>query len=229
MKKLIDIFSPTDTKVKEDIKRIDNLIHGDIFLKGIGINSLELEKPVTFPVIDNYLKAAEMLLSESMYSMPEPWAYQCFMEVWEEEDGRIMHGSELSRVEGIEINKYLEQKQQDYGYFTNDMFELIKGKYVQHDVKEFLLGTNASKEDIEDWIAEDLEYVICDSFPNEIEGFISGLIKTSFYIGLEESPFYTRVLEAFETGGIPAGWVGATPENGGGTPKNCLQLLHYGA
>lgn len=229
MKKLIDIFSPTDTKVTEDIKRIDNLIHGDIFLKGIGINSLELEKPVAFPVIDNYLKAAEMLLSESMYSMPEPWAYQCFMEVWEEEDGRIKFSSTMSSEKRIKINEYLEEKKEMYGDFTGDMFNLINGKYVQHDVKEFLLGTNASKEDIEDWIAEDLEYVICDNFPNEIEGFISGLIETSFYIGLENSAFYTRILEAFETGGIPAGWVGATPENGGGTPKNCLQLLHYGA
>jgi hypothetical protein len=229
MKKLIDIFEPQKPEVQRDIVRIDQIIQSDLFLQGLGVFAKELKIPRGFPIVDNYLKAAEMLLSESIYSTPEPWPYQCFMEVWEEEDGRIQFSSSMSSDEGIRIDNYIEERRQKYdGDFTADMFEHMQFSYKKHRIKEFLLQTHPSLEGIEGWIMEDPEYIICNNFKNEIEGFIWRLIKTSFYIGLNNSSFYARIIEIFETGGIPAGWVGPTPENGGGKPVDCLQLLHYG-
>lgn len=227
MKKLIDIFIPLNEECEEDISRIDALIHSKNFLKGLGKNAHILQMPKDFPIVDNYLKAAEMLLSESIYDTPKPWPYQCFMEVWEEEDGRIKFNSSLSDVDRIKIGDDIERKKNQYGDFGGDIFKLIKLQYDRHEIKEFLLNRVTPIEDTEEWISDNPEDIICNGFPNEIEGFINGLINTSFYIGLKKSPFYARILDAFETGGLPAGWIGQKPEDGG-NPKNCIQLLHYG-
>ncbi len=228
MKRLIDILLPQEENCKKDISRIDALIHSEMFLKGFGESAHLLQKPQDYPIVDNYLKAAEMLLSESIYDLPKPWPYQCFMEVWEEEDGRIKYDSSLSNENRIKLRDYIEDKKKQYGDFNGDLFKLIKNQYDRHEIKDFLLNQITPINDIEVGISDNPEHVICNNFPNEIEGFINGLINTSFYIGLKESPFYIRILEAFETGGLPAGWKGPTPVNGG-KPIDCLQLLHYGS
>ena len=53
-------------------------------------------------------------------------------------------------------------------------------------------------------------------------------IDTALLGGMNRSPIFTRMLEAFETGGIPCGWLGPLLPEDGGDPVRAIALLHFG-
>lgn len=226
MKSLIERFDPQDKKVRNDISRIDNVLHSDIFLKALGNQAQKLTLPQDFPICQNYLKAAEMLVSETIYDTPKPWVYQCFMEIYEEENGRIYFKSGLDNLKSQEISAHIRAKKGDNEQFDQYILDLVNTRYIRYQISETLTALEISVDNVEDWLHEPA-YVVNNIFLNEIYGWIDGLIDASYYCGLENSPFYHRICEAFETGGIPAGWIGPKPDEGG-KPEDCLQLLHYG-
>jgi hypothetical protein len=181
----------------------------------LGCNANSAPSAAEFPIVTDINLACLQMTSQEMWDLPKPWPYQYFPGVVEDEAARLEFETGLSKSKRAELN---EQYQVNIDGFVTACFDLIERKFNEYGVKDFLkanIGTGK------------IEF-INDVLQNEIQAYVQ-LMLAGVYFGssLSQSPLFYRMYEAFKTGGIPCGWVGSLPEDGG-DPKTCLQLLHFG-
>jgi hypothetical protein len=214
---ILDFFHTDSEVTRRDLLHINSLISSDIFLKGLGKDAKTIVISTEFPIICDIVYAQKIMTSQDIWDMPEPWPYQYFPGVIE--DG-IEHSKHATYEQRVELRKIISKNSDLFGQF---LWEVIQEKYRKHNINEYLAATVKSKK----YEYEFLEFIVNNSFKNDIHGYISYLIDAAYYGGISASPIFQRVYTAFMTGGIPCGWVGPLPENGG-DPKLCMQLLHFG-
>ena len=212
---IFDYFDTDDPLTRRDLKRIDDLLESDVFLKALGIEAHTLLVPEGFPIVTDIVRAEKMLHDQDVWDTPEPWPYQYFAEITD----RINPYKYVTFEERKRIDK---NRQKNIDAFTKSFFYFLEAKYKEYQIVRFLSDSvDISKEDESDTLE------IIDSFKNDIDAFIDHLIYASYFGGIDASPEHKRIYEAFLTGGMPCGWVGPLPENGG-DPKKCMQLMHFG-
>ncbi|MCF2860484.1 hypothetical protein L1286_23760 [Pseudoalteromonas sp. SMS1] len=54
------------------------------------------------------------------------------------------------------------------------------------------------------------------------------MMGAAIFGGLENSPISQRILDCYRLGGMPGGWVGPLPDDGG-LAKDCIELYHLGS
>jgi len=224
--KLCDELETDNPVTQHDLGRIDKLVASDIFLKALGNRSREVPLPDGFPIQTNILLIGELMTCQAVYDLQEPWPYQYFTGIIE--DG----------VPGYEYVSYEEYARIRKLFLTSKTLDelgekisiLIDERYERYGIREFLFE-KASKQTKQNIIVEECRIPVPDIvdciLPNAIHGMLGYLVETAYLGGIEKSLVYKRFYDAFQTGGIPCGWIGPLPENGG-DPKECLQLLHYG-
>lgn len=103
------------------------------------------------------------------------------------------------------------------------LLEHIDAVYEKHDVKNHLRKNSVSSQLDE----KRFEDIVDLTFKNNIDGFITYIIDAAYLGGLDKSPIFERMLEGFETGGFPCGWLGPLPEDGG-DPVESIAVFHLG-
>jgi len=99
--------------------------------------------------------------------------------------------------------------------------ELLK-KIEKHGILENLSAL--SENDIDQ---KRLEEIVKEVYPNAVAGHFMSLAAASLFGGVESWPIADQFYKCFEIGGMPTGWVGSLPAEGG-LPNECMQLLHFG-
>jgi hypothetical protein len=212
---ILDYFSSDDSIVQRDLKKIDDLVNSSKFLMALGCNANSAPSAAEFPIVTDINLACLQMTSQEMWDLPEPWPYQYFPGVIEDEAARLEFKTGLSKSKRAKLN---EQYQCNIDGFVTACFALINKRFNEYGVENFLTIKMG---------CEDFEFVN-DVLQNGIQAYLQ-LMLAGIYFGpsLSQSSLFYRMYEAFITGGIPCGWVGSLPEDGG-EPKACLQLLHFG-
>ncbi|MBT2971690.1 MAG: hypothetical protein KME56_17455 [Candidatus Thiodiazotropha sp. (ex Ctena orbiculata)] len=212
---IFDYFEADDPLKHRDLQRIDDLLSSDHFLKALGKDAHALMVPDDFPVVTDVIYAEKMLHSQEIWDMPEPWPYQYFADI----TGRINPYDHVTIEERIEIEKI---RKKNIDAYTKNIILFLDSKYEEYQITQFLCESVDHEKFQKDVVVE-----IIRSFQSDIDAFIDNMIYASYYGGIDASPEIKRIYEAFLTGGIPCGWVGPLPEDGG-DPNKCMQLLHFG-
>ncbi|MBS9718000.1 hypothetical protein ACFFUT_07325 [Pseudohalocynthiibacter aestuariivivens] len=216
---VLDFIEVDDAIKKRDLEQIELLLKDDIFLKAIGINAQQMEKPEYFSVLTDVKKAHEMMTSQEIWDLPEPWPFQYFVGVVEDEAGRLKYENGLVNEERLRLGRVFRSKFDD---FSRNFFEIVSDSFRRNEVRSFLAST------LEGVVVDEQNFQeIINVFFNEIHNYISRIIEGICYAGMDQSPLFKQMYKAFLTGGIPCGWIGPLPEDGG-EPSECLQILHFG-
>ncbi|KKD57840.1 hypothetical protein RN22_24240 [Grimontia sp. AD028] len=214
-----DLFPFNDGLKNNDLDKIDDLVCSNGFLGGLGVCAKEKHLTLDFPHLHDVSKSYEMMTSQEIWDLPEPLPYQYFPGILEDEAGRLQYETGLNNTERENIAKVYRAGVDRLGLY---LFDKIDGAYTRHNIEVFLSDVTCEHSH-----EKGLDWIIKNGIRNEIEGYFEYIVKGICYGGLYKSPIFSRVYEAFLTGGIPCGWVGPTPEDGG-EPVNSIQLLHFG-
>ena len=201
-----DYFETDDEQHIKWLTALDDLIKSDLFLKAVGVNAAAVSQQHDFKIITDMDKAYEMMCSQEVWDLPEPWPFQYFPGVLEFEVGRLAYKNGLSDEERRRIHN-LEGKQ--YDNFKDYIKQIILEKGKHEGVCD-LYGHSRG---------EEILYQLSD--------YISYIVTGILYAHLEGSPIYYRFFQAFQTGGFPCAWVGEAPEDGG-KAEDCLQIFYLG-
>jgi len=186
----------------------------------LGVRAEDCSIPADFPVVAEIARAVELNIPQELWDLAEPWPYQDIHGVVEEETGRLYYRTGISR-QGLK--KMDETHSEFYRQIAMPLLRHIDATFDKHDVVEHLTATCRS----EKMDQATFRRISFDWFKNNIDGFITCIARTAFYGGLGKSPIFTRMLEAYETGGFPCGWLGPLPEDGG-DPVKAIAVLHLG-
>lgn len=215
------LFETDDPVTRSDLERIHTLLENDIFLKGLGVNANDCLVPDDFPLVADIATAKEFILPQDLWDLPEPWPYQDFVGVVEEEAGRLYYRTGIPEDRRKEIKELSGRNTREFEPY---LLDIIDFSYQRHHIDEYLREHGRSGPIDE----KKFDHIVHGVFQNNIHGFIWYIIKAAYYGGLDNSPIFKRMLEAFETGGTPCGWLGPLPEDGGNDPIKAVTLLHFG-
>lgn len=196
------------------------MVEGEAFLKGLGVRAAECPISDKYPIVSTFAEAEEYMSPKLLDDVPDPWPYQVFYLMVDEEIGRIKFSSGLPK----EFRK-LRQRQ----FFENDT------EFTMHIIKRIEIAYKVNSiyemEKAQSYRQESKEVNVfghrCTKIMDQIGAYIHRMIEAAHYTTLSDSPLFTRMLEAFETGGMPCGWLG-TDILDGGDPKDAVVLLHMG-
>lgn len=206
--KIRKIISSIDNyQIREDLRKLVDLVEYPLFLKGIGAKADQCPVVSEFRVIRSYAEAAKTMTDQSVWDLSEPWPYQYFPDIVESENGRLMYSNGLSAEKLAQIDRYCEKFISSIRIYFYEKIDSLREKYNFREI----ISNDSVGEKINHTIEESLMY----------------LINFCTYGGFATSPILCRFYEAFLTGGAPCAWVGPLPEDGG-DPKDCLQILYRG-
>ena len=199
----------------QDLQKLDNLVSGDTFLKTLGGPYGADLAATGFPIVNDIFLAHDMMTSQEMWDLPEPWPYQYFVGIVEDEAGRVKFRTGLNKEKYSTLRQSLSGRTDQ---LSLKLFEHLNAIYDKYGVKKFAERFSDTTK---------AEYILLDSFQNEVFAYLHYMIQGALFAGLDNSPVFQRMYEAFLTGGIPCGWVGPLPEDGGEAVE-CMQLFHLG-
>ncbi len=55
------------------------------------------------------------------------------------------------------------------------------------------------------------------------------MVHACYFGAIEEDPCSQRLFQAYQTGGMPCGWLGLVDYQDGADPKECIALFHMHA
>lgn len=218
---IFEIFNASfSDRLEADLARIEKMLLSPKFLQGIGKNSSEMSVISDVPVITDLVIAHNLMTSQEIWDLPEPWPYQYFVGEVEEAISKHSYGIGMASSERRHRLGLFKENLDSLG---SKILSRLKQVYEQHDIVNFLCQ-NSSLES-----KEKLIFYAENSFQNSIEAYIEGMIKVSFLSGLDTSNFFVRMIELFEMGGLPCGWLGGVRYENGADPKECMAMLYFGS
>jgi len=215
-----DYFRTDDPVTRVDMERIGALIYGDMFLKGLGVHAKHMVAPPGFSIVTDIVQVDEYISPKVLWDLPEPRPYCELHGVIEEEAGRLQFTTGIPDERREEIDRTMEIEGSRFG---DQLFDLILLKYRQNDIENHLFSFGNGEQFEEKFF----KHVALDLLQNSIYGSIRNLIDAAYFGGLEASPIFERIIQGFETGGMPCGWLGPQPRDGG-DPIAAVALLHFG-
>lgn len=209
-----------DPLVQSELRRIDAMLCGDDFLNGLGVNAKNAPSSAGFPVVTDVVRARELMVPGRLDDFPDPKPYQEFYAVI---------GDEAERMEAQSGSS--ESRRVDLGYSTFAFsLELIRLVFKhaalaidQHQARDNFLRAGGGRQ----FGDKNFTWFTDEFVPNYISSLVYHVIQAVYLVGLDGSRINMRVLEAFETGGMPCGWLGPLPEDGG-DPVDAIAVLHFG-
>ncbi|WP_010382884.1 hypothetical protein [Pseudoalteromonas rubra] len=148
---------------------------------------------------------------------PEKWEFQNLPYLLDDEQGRILYGDVVD-VDALEKRYKLlrEGFLKDFGVLPHERMSALRTR--EHDLAMqtafSLTSTN-------------VEYIFHHLIPDIVHAHFVMIVDAAIFGGLDNSPILKRVLDCYRLGGMPGGWVGPLPEDGG-TPEQCMELYHLG-
>lgn len=215
-----DFFHTEDPSTRRDLERVDELVCGETFLKGLGKFASDAPSPKGFPVVSDIVKADELLIPSDLYELPEPWPYQELYGVIEEESGRIQYRTGVPQAQ---INSIFLAMDRKSSKFDTALLGRVDEIYKKEKVIDQFRDSGNVEALGEKHFARFSEVLV----PHNIHAHVHYIILAAYYGGIDKSPLFKRMFEAFQTGGFPCGWLGPLPEDGG-DPREAIAVLHFG-
>jgi len=209
-----------DPLVASELTRIDAMLCGEDFLKALGVNARSAPSNAGFSVVTDLVQARTMMFDYWPYDLTDTEPNPPFSDVITDEE---------ARMEGC-CGLY-ESRRVDLAYavsaFSPELVSLVYRHvmrvFEKHQIRKNLLRAGGGGQ---------MRHTSLTSFTDELlPHYVSSLVyhlnRAVCLVGLDNSPINMRVLEAFETGGMPCGWIGPLPEDGG-DPVDAIAVLHFG-
>ncbi|KZW98150.1 hypothetical protein JL49_25145 [Pseudoalteromonas luteoviolacea] len=209
-------------QIAEDLKKIEAVYTGENFLSGLFLNSRLPDNLEGFRVY-NDVKCIDMRIETSgdYYDNPDNYPFRHFPDILEDESGRITYRGVYSFDEAMNIQ---DQYEGLVNQFTSKFGKIVDNALAVH-LDDSTYSKIAAHADMPtkhvQWLFERcLSYVVHSNFIMMVDAAVLG--------GLENSPISQRILDCYRLGGMPGGWVGPMPEDGG-LAKDCIELYHLGS
>lgn len=210
-----EIYKPIDDESAKSLGRLNNLLESEIFLAGLGYRCSDFPIGSDFPVVKDIQRAHYLMSSQEMWDETQPTDEKYFVGVVEDSVDRYLHyGSD----EPKRTKQYSDKMDEFSIFFRTKILSIISDQNIIDYVHEKQAGS-LSKKEVEQYIVEEFAY--------EMEAYLISLILGSYCGGLEIWPVANHMAICFETGGMPCGWIGPEYEDGG-TPQQCMQVMHFG-
>ncbi|RZM69424.1 hypothetical protein C3B51_23510 [Pseudoalteromonas rubra] len=208
--------------VKRELGLVQQVYTQDAFLKGLFLGSRLPEDLEGFRVFKDPINLDFRIQTPDYCNdEPEKWEFQNLPYILDDEQGRVTSEGVYSdfnyRLAVQEkYKKVLWGFTDDFGAFPHQRISALRTK--EHDLamqKNFsLTSTN-------------VEYIFHHLIPDIVHAHFVMIVDAAIFGGLDNSPILKRVLDCYRLGGMPGGWVGPLPEDGG-TPEQCMELYHLG-
>ncbi|MDK1286643.1 hypothetical protein [Pseudoalteromonas umbrosa] len=209
-------------QIAEDLKEIEAVYTSRTFLSGLFLGS-NIPKNIEGIRVYNDAKEIDMRIETTgnYYDNPDSYDFEHFPDILEDETGRIRYQGTYSYEEAVKLEENFKALT---SHFTGNF-----GKFVDNVLAAHIDSTSYSKiaEHAEmplkhvHWLFERcLSYVVHANFIMMVDAAILG--------GLKNSPISQRMLDCYRLGGMPGGWVGPLPKDGG-LARDCMELYHLGS
>lgn len=213
-------FDVCDPSMSSDLRRIDELLKWEGFLQGLGLQSKGLALPGGFPVVADVPRARHILVPGNADVPWEHCRHEEFCDIVSDEVVRLETCNEFEQSSKNQRDSELWKGRR--GLF-DDVEKLVIDALELHDVRRNFLENGRGDRLSDRQFASFIDMHI----PHYAVHFIYYMVRAVYFGGLAKSRIHTRILEAFETGGFPCGWLGPLPENGG-DPVRAVAVLHFG-
>ncbi len=216
---ILDTIQTDSEQIQRDVQRIKRLLESEAFFGGLQKHPSPLSPQwEPFTVTDPIL-AMSMIYSQQYWGQPEPWPYQYFCGELASATGRIAY---------VLVDKDRYERANEILYevidpFLDEVTALIEAKFNPTNIPDSVVGVS----DIRDINLDKTEDKGVDLMTENAAAFLWETLQAVYLIGLDDAPFHARVLEAFEAGGLPCGWVGPVWEEGG-DPEKSVRMFHLG-
>ena len=216
---LRDIYTPIDDKSELCLIKAQELLASDSLLKGLGQFSHTCPIPVSANVIRNFARADYLMNSKLMRDDPENQKNgdQYFQQIL---DGAVSQ-YEQNKYSSREAEKRLQPTYGKNEELKAYLKQIINKAYERNDVRQ-LLSAMYTDPDL-----KGVERHLDTNYPDIIFTCISSYIRAGYLGGTESWSVCQHLFHSLESGGIPTGWIGPLPENGG-VAEDCLQIIHFG-
>jgi len=211
MKEVFEFLKPNNIQTEKNLYRIDRLIRSENFLQGLGANANSLDYDDSYLVTGSIVEACKLLRSQEVLHLEKPWPYHMFCD---EQSFAIKLLSESS------------EKRADSDWDGNGVFEYLceveEYRLIKLRNELNLLQVNNDL----DRQKSSINNAIDSLFDGEIFELLENFVNAAYYSEFHNSPFWNRVTDFYEVGGLPCGWLGGKSIADGGKPENCLVMCH---
>jgi hypothetical protein len=210
------LYKPIDEASEQSLERLNALAESDRFLAGLGFRCHEYKIDSAYPVVRDYSRAYYLMVSQEMWDQTEPADEKYFVGVVEDSVDQFR---DFDNTEQTRRSQYCAEHMDDFGAYMRNRTAMA---FKENKIFEYVPDGH-SGDPPAGFLDED-SYSI---FVNEIDAYFLRMILGSYFGGLEKWPVASHLLQCFESGGMPCGWVGPEFEDGG-DPQACMQVLHFG-
>jgi len=203
-------FDTEDAGLREVVERLRALVTSERLLVGLGKDAGQVEIPPGFGVQTDLDLAQRMAYGDDMYGVPEPLPFEPFLDV--------MNNSVSASDAGIRPSDKPQQPMQkgfrEFGWGSETAI-LEAGK--RHQVEDEFRRRGF------DDVANEYYVFVGD----QGGAMVDRILSAGWFGGIACHPVAERMLECLETGGLPCGWIGTRPREGGNA-RECMQMVHFG-
>ena len=216
---LRDIYDPIDTECEQCIQYAQTVLDSDIFLAGLGKFSSKTVISQSTNVITDFERADYLMDSREMMSDPiqREGGDQFFSDVLQ---GAFNYPS-LDKYSLEEQNKRTEKRGDSYRLLGEYIKQKVFEAYEKNDVRDLLAQKFSNP------TAEGIERHLDNHYPGVIYTCTANWINAAYFGGKDDFPLCAELMDSLAIGGVPTGWIGPQPKNGG-KGKDCLQIIHFG-
>lgn len=202
-------FDTEDAGLREVVERLRALVTSERLLVGLGKDADQVEIPPGFVVQTDLDLAQQMAYGDDMYGAPEPLPFEPFLDV--------MNNSVGLENAGSSADKPQQPIRLGLIKFGDDSETALLASGQKHQVEDEFRRRGF------DDVANDLT-VFAGA---QGSSMVDRILSAGWFGGIACHPVAERMLECLETGGLPCGWIGTRPWEGGNA-RDCMQMVHFG-
>lgn len=209
---ILDFLKPNSDQTKLNLERINNFIQNPKFLQGLGKEADSLDYSDDLLVTGSLIEGVTLFSSQEMMNQEQPWSHQYFPDQYNAAAEAVRENS--SPINNQELSSLTDGKDDYLGKIESSFRELAK----KHGIAEVSKELGASTETI--------EWALSYTFEGNLYDLLDNTLYSAYFSEFHKSPFWNRICEFFEAGGLPCGWVGGVSLEQGGDPLTSLVMCH---
>ena len=216
---LKDIYHPIDKDSELYLNNAQELLDSPSFLSGLGKFNHQCPIPDIYNVIADFERADYLMNSQLM------WGGSYQTESGDQFFHQILTGAVsidgTEKYSSEESLRRLEPTYVDSNELDNYLTEVVERAYERNGIRNSLFSLFEKPD------SEGIQKHLDTNYPSIVFMCVTNYIRAGYFGGTDIWPVGEHLFNSLATGGVPTGWVGALPENGGNA-KDCLQIIHFG-
>jgi len=216
---VLDHYPVLDSISEKNLKLVDVLVEGGVLLSGLKLNA-----PSISHLTKNIVKKSDRFV-DLISGQPGPGGLSSDIDGFKEGFCVIaatVHGQSSYRPEdpNFAISDEIIEANAGYGPYVIEKIKLLVNEKEVNEAIQLAAQNQKFSAD-----------VCKDLIVNEVEAYIFHMIIACYHNELEINPFFARMLQFFQAGGLPCGWLHGDPEPANMTEQSVadsMYVLHFG-